>query len=138
VFDTVAQRPLEFTTFEELSLRYLDLDLAGGPISYWLDGLTTVKTWPTNSNTLRVRYVKNPAQMTGPTDEPLIPPRFRDVIVTRAAANAMRDESAGQDNQALEAEYSRRLDVMRRALLDQTRDLQHIRVTGSEDWGVWV
>lgn len=134
VYDTVGRRHLDVTTYEELVQRCLDVALAGAPCSYWIDGLTTVKTWPVGG-ALTVRYVKYPGALSAGTDEPLIPARFRDIIVTLAAKIAAMDASATQDAQALQAEYDRRLEVMRDALLDRSRDTTYVRVTGSVDWG---
>lgn len=137
VYDTGTGRPLALTTPEDLAIRYLDVNKPGAPTHYWLDGLTTVRVWPVAASALTVRYVRVPDLLAAGSDEPVIPPRFRDLIVLRAAANALRDESAGQDQQAAELEFQSRLEEMRRVLLDQSRDLEYIRVTGGGDWGSW-
>lgn len=136
VWETTDRKRLPLTTYDELVWRGLDLTTTGTPCEYWIDGLTTVKTYPLGG-TLSVRYIKTTDALVNTDDEPVIPARFRDVIVTGAARIAAMDESAGVDADALGREYDRRLDVMRQALLDQSRDLSFIRVSGSLDWGAY-
>lgn len=134
VFDTVQRRNLELVTYDDLVRAQVDITQTGSPSHYWIDNTTIVKAWPVGG-TLSVRYIKDPALLVNDADEPVIPARFRDIIVTGAARVAAMDESAGQDQTALDAEYVRRLQIMRDKLLDQSRDTVYIRAGGGSDWG---
>lgn len=136
VYDTTGRRHLDVTSYDELIQQCVDVTQAGTPCVYWIDGLTVVKTWPVGG-TLSVRYLKTPTAMVDPAEQPVIPARFRDIIVTGAARKAAMDQSAAADLDALTQEYQRRLEVMRAALIDQSRDTQFLRTAGGDDWGSW-
>lgn len=133
VYSTGQRTPLPLTTYDELIRCQMDIAQTGSPSRYWVDGETIIRAWPVGG-TLSVRYIKNPALLVNDSDEPIIPARFRDVIVTGAARIAAMDESAGQDQAALDAEYTRRLQIMRDKLLTQSRDTVYVRTAGGEDW----
>lgn len=133
VWEPSLRRRLDLTSHDDLTRRGLDVSTAGSPCEYWIDGLDTVRTWPVGGN-LSVRYIKTPDALVNPDDEPVIPARFRDVIVTGAARVAATDQSAGVDADALGKEYDRRLDVMRQVLLDQSADTGLLLTVGGGDW----
>lgn len=127
VVDSTTGCRLGFVTRDELANRSIDLTYAGSPRYYYIDGGDTITTWPVGG-TLAVRYWKTPVAMAAVGDEPVIPGRFRDLIVTCAARQAAMDQSADSDVQALTVEYQRRLDVMRQALLFQSLQADTVQI----------
>ena len=106
-----------------------DLPDTGTPEYYWLDGLTTLRVYPANTSvTLAVRYHKYPSDMSANGDVPLIPARFRPVIVYRAAAKAHRYKQNFEAAAGMEAEVNRIVDQMREALIFRggEADFQHV------------
>jgi hypothetical protein len=83
----------------------VDLDpaitTAGTPYRYWLDGLTTLKVWPTNtSQTLSIRYLKVPTDLSSDSDTPVVPTRYHPQIVDMAEVLACQDVSDFQKAEA--------------------------------------
>lgn len=111
----------------------LDPQQPGDPLFYWIyDG--EIHTWPVGG-TLSVRFFRVPPKLTSGADEPMIPDRFRDIIVLGAARVGMLDDSAPEDLADYSREYERRLEVMRQALLYQHYEAQTIQVRmPSEDY----
>lgn len=56
VYDVDNNRILEKTDVFDLEKEYPALDKTGNPCYYYLDGNTTINTYPINDTTLRVRY----------------------------------------------------------------------------------
>lgn len=68
---------------------YGALDDTGDPDYYYLDGQTTVKTYPVNaSKQLTVHYVKVPTDLSSSGDTPLVPAAWRMVLVHGATVIA--------------------------------------------------
>lgn len=65
---------------------------AGTPESWWLDGETTLRTYPTSSATLSVRYLKFSAELASGSDSPLIPVRYHALWIDYAVIEAYKDE----------------------------------------------
>lgn len=133
VQDTGSLRPLRFTTREQIVGCGRNPALAGTPCEYWLDGLTVVATWPVGG-TVSVRYVKMPDPLSSTNLTPVIPSRFHDLIVTLAAVKAYGDDSDLADAQNAVGEYTRRIEQMGTALLDQSADTTYVQVGESGDW----
>lgn len=110
----------------------LDPNTAGAPVWYFIDSGTEIRTYPLGG-TLSVRYYEAPAAMALAADTPIVPERFRDIIVLGAARLGMMDESASGDLGAFSQEYERRLDVMREALLYQHRQAEGVSVLAPGD-----
>jgi hypothetical protein len=65
---------------------------AGTPESWWLDGATTLKVYPTSTSVqLSVRYVKFSPELSAGTDTPLIPVRYHSLWVDYAVIQAYLD-----------------------------------------------
>jgi hypothetical protein len=80
----------------------------GSPVNYWLDD-TTLRVYPANTtNTIAVRYVKVPADLSADGDTPIIPGRYHSNIVDIAEALfSARDESDPADQQTVRQEVDR-------------------------------
>ena len=97
---------------------YPDLPTSGTPSVYWLDGLTTLRVYPLNTSvTISVRYHKYAADLSADGDEPLIPDRYRPVLIYRAAAKLHRYRENFEAAAALDGEAERLISQMREALI---------------------
>jgi hypothetical protein len=94
----------------------------GTPIMYWLDGLTTLRTYPVGSNTLSVRYIKVPADLVSGSDVPLVPERYRNLIVDLAVIRALEDKSNFAEAGALRQVTQLGVERMKDTLLDRGGD----------------
>jgi hypothetical protein len=64
----------------------------GAPALWWLDGTTSLKTWPVQASAqLSVRYVKESPELSLDADTPLIPVRYHSTWVDLAAVRAYLD-----------------------------------------------
>lgn len=98
---------------------YGDLSDTGDPSYWYLDGQTTVKTYPVNSTLqLTVHYVKVPADLSG-TDQPVVPLAWRMVIVHGAAVIAHLENGNYELSQARRQVWQESVDRMAAALLGQ-------------------
>ena len=96
--------PIDRRTLQEQSP---DLPDTGTP-SYWFwDSDTSLAVYPASTSiTLKVRYVKNPADLSADGDLPLVPAQYQQAIVDLAVAKAHRNlanyEAAQWHEQAAE------------------------------------
>lgn len=92
------------------------LNDTGAPTNWYLED-TVLKTWPTTSVSLSVRYLKVPADMSSGSDEPLIPNRYRLLIVDGAMLEAYKDADAFDADGALREDYEQALRRMADTLM---------------------
>lgn len=135
VVDTVNDRTLRFRDIRQIVDDDPDLDDTGAPVCYWIEGTTQVKCWPTTSTTVSVRYVKVPTDMSAGSDEPLVPDRYRYLIVERAVAYAYADDDE-QAQGALQV-FEQGFQLMAQDLLfTRVQDgTTRVEVTDGYDWG---
>jgi hypothetical protein len=96
------------------------LTVAGAlnPLFWFRSAPTVVTTYPLNTSlSLSVRYWKFGPDLSAGTDVPLMPDRFRQVIVERAVAKAFRDSNDQPAEAESLQEVDRLLDLMRRELV---------------------
>lgn len=134
VLDTSNDRQLQGVDVRHIADIDSDVSTTGTPQWYWLDGLTTVKVYPTNtSNTLSVRYLKTPVELSANGDEPVIPARFQDLIVDLAVLKGMKDSDNYEAVGILRAEVDRGVQVMANNLLERMLDAPDF-IVQSEGW----
>lgn len=95
-----------------------------GTAQYWyLTGEYTFNVYPVDSTTsFTVYYLKVPTTLSNDSDEPIIPDRFQDLIIDRAAIKCYKDSDNLSAAQALRVEYKAGLDDMAAAFF--ARNLQ--------------
>jgi hypothetical protein len=120
VRDTTSGRWLERSSRQRVVTLGLDPDTQGTPDVYYIDN-GVIRTFPVGG-TLAVRYWKVPDEMASSADTPVVPARFRDVIVTGAARIGLMGDSASEDVQFVTQEYERRIGVMAQSLLGQNQE----------------
>jgi hypothetical protein len=99
VIDTTNENPVVWEDLRTLRERDPNLDDTGDPECWYLDG-DELKIWPLSSNSLTVRYLKTPSDLTS-ADGPLIPDRYQYVLVDSAVAQAYADsDNYGRYNAA--------------------------------------
>lgn len=97
VVDTTNMLELTGVDARDVALRDTIVTTAGAPDAWWLDGETTLKTYPTSSTaSLSVRYVKYSPELVADSDTPLIPVRYHPLWVDFAVVEAYQDS----DNQS--------------------------------------
>jgi hypothetical protein len=69
---------------------YADLTLAGPPGGWYLTSDTVLTTFPVGTGTLSVRYIKFSPELSGDSDAPLIPARYRTTWVDLAEVEVLR------------------------------------------------
>jgi hypothetical protein len=72
---------LEGRDVRDITSWNVDLDTAGNPTNFWLDGMTTLRVWPLNTtDTISVRYLKTVNTLTADTDTTVFPGRVCSVL----------------------------------------------------------
>lgn len=72
-----------------------DLTAQGSGLVWWLDGETSLKTWPAGSSAqLSVRYIKQSPELASDSDAPLIPARYHQTWIDLAVVRAHLDANA--------------------------------------------
>lgn len=98
-----------------------DLSETGTPVVYWLEN-NTITVWPGSSvDTVTVRYVKVPTDLSADADVPLIPTGFHDLIVHGTVLQAQLDNDMIQSYQITRQVWQTRIDQMVQAIMG--RDL---------------
>jgi len=112
-----------------------DLSETGSPQVYWLEG-NTVVVWPgSGTDTITVRYVQTPTDMSSDSDTSVIPTGFHDLLVLGAVAHAQMDNDDWQGYQFTRQVWQNRIDGMVQAVMG--RDLGGptlMTVTEPKDW----
>lgn len=97
---------------------YGDLTDTSTLASYWYKtSPTVIATYPVSTATLTVSYFKFGPDLSSGSDTPLMPDRFRQVIVEMAAQKAHRDNGNEAEAQACLSEAERILGRMRETLV---------------------
>ena len=92
VVDTTNQRQLTGLDARDITDRDAIVTTSGTPDSWWLDGTTTLKVYPTSTSAqLSVRYVKFSPELSVGSDTPLIPVRYHALWVDYAMVEAYLD-----------------------------------------------
>jgi hypothetical protein len=115
-----------------------NVSTAGVPSSWWLDGGSTLRVYPTSTTAqLSVRYVRCSPDLSAGSDAPLIPSRLHPVWIDYAVVEAYKDDDRFNEAQALLGFVrANRLPQIIETYGDRNRqnpDTQVI-VAGSEDW----
>lgn len=123
VTDSTNDAKLRSIERSDLSDMFPDLPDSGSAEWYYLDDPTTLAVYPADtSSTFSVRYVKVPAELSGDTDEPVVPARFHDLIVDGAALRAYKDSDNFDAASFMRGEFERGVGQMVWALLVRTLD----------------
>ncbi len=99
-----------------------DLTTVGTPYLYYITSGTIVNTFPYSTDTISVKYWKVPTALSGDTDEPVIPSRFRALIVDAAVVRAYEDDDEGDMADAARSRFDSRLAEMKDSLMRQQHD----------------
>lgn len=118
VLDATSKTKLEQADWRSLTDTYADLTITGAAVFFYITAGSVINVFPANTTvTLSVRYYKNPADLANALDTPVVPAAFHDVILLGAFRRAYLEDGAGADYQMVAAEFDRRVNVMRTALL---------------------
>lgn len=97
---------------------YGSLTDTGDPSFWYLDGQTTLKTYPVNaSRSVTVGYIKVPTALSGNSDQPLVPLSYRMVLVYGAKCIAHLENGDYEAEQAARGVWQQYVDRMASALL---------------------
>lgn len=112
VVDVGNLNPLVEMDRDALADGFADLTTTG-TASYWYrTAPTVIAVYPVSTVTLTVRYFKFGPDMSAGTDVPLIPDRFRQIVVERACAMGLRAIGDGNGAGLCMQEYDRLLAQM--------------------------
>jgi hypothetical protein len=137
-------------TTDELKIQPLDrrivsemdpaLDDVGTAEFYYISSGNVVNVYPANtSDTFRVRYWEVPDELTSDSSTPVVPSRWRYLIVENAARRAYQDSDNRELSQMCAEEYQRGLIKMIEMYAVQQHDRpDEIQVVASEDLGYWT
>jgi hypothetical protein len=131
VADATADYALTQVDRDALVDAFADLTITGTAQYWYRSAPTTIAVYPVSTLTLTVKYFKFGPDMAAGTDAPLMPDRFRQVIVERACATGLRAMGDLNGAQACMQEYDRVLQVMRESLL--STPAYQLRTYVSED-----
>lgn len=118
-----------------LARRYPDLSLPGTPRHWYLEG-DSLKTYPVDATeNLSVRFIRVPSELEEDGDEPLVPSRYRDLIVDGAVLKAYKDTDNFEAYGSLATVVQDGVSGMARTLMDRNRSgAEQVEVTSGTDW----
>lgn len=95
-------------------IRDLDpgLDDTGTPVMWYLEG-QTIKTWPDSTESLNVRYIREPPALDTDGDSPLIPEAYHPILVDLVVIHGLKDNDEYEQAQGLQAVVDRSVQDMR-------------------------
>lgn len=129
--NTVTELPLSFIDRRTVVDTYPDLTEPGNPEFAYFTSPTTIEGFPVGSDTINVRYVKVPTDLSADSDEPVIPARYRYAIVDFACGRAYMDSDNPQMAQAVRGDAEATVQLMREHLmLPQHQDADQVVVYG--------
>jgi hypothetical protein len=123
VIDTTGQYKLHPLDRRNITDNNYSVDEEGAPQFYYITGGDTIHCFPKrDANVLSVRYWKVPDSLTNDADEPLVPERFRSIIIEAAVRRAYEDDDEWELAAASEQRFDIRLRAMAENLLSQQHD----------------
>lgn len=127
-------RPLDRRNLTDYAV---DLTVAGTADYYYTTAGTTVNVYPADTtSTFNVHYWKVPTDLSADSDTPLIPSRFRSLIVDCAVIYAYEDDDEGAQADGAKSRYEYRLNDMKNSLMIQQHDEAESWVV-TRDLSVW-
>lgn len=129
----------EILTVEDIrTLREADpgLDQTGAPAVWYLSGENTISVWPVRADTLSVRYIKVPTDLSG-SATPILPTRYHYLLVEGALYYAYRDSDEPEMAQNCKDEFEEGIAEMAVATLAPNYDSLMSTVVyynSSTDW----
>jgi len=133
VADVAANALLRFADLTELTQGDPNLESEGSPSRWFLDG-SKIAVYPISTRTIKVTYVKTPADLKEPGDEPVVPAAYQGVIVDGACAKAYKPTDNFEAMQYVRQEFDRSLRGMVHALMRPNYDgHRRILLTGSPE-----
>lgn len=123
VTDRTTDRKLDSIDRRDLTDMFPDLPDSGSPSWYYLDSSTSLAVYPASTtDTIQVRYLKVPAELSVAADEPVVPARFQDLIVDGAVIRGYKDSDNFESAALLTGLYELALEAMVLSLLVRTLD----------------
>ncbi len=104
---------LTATSRDVLLRQYGELTTTGTPVYFYLASPTVVSVYPVSTASINVTYWKVGPDLTAASDAPLMPDRYRGIIVELACAKAYRDTDDPEMAGVCQAEADRILQRMR-------------------------
>lgn len=101
---------------DELVTMFADLTTTGLATCWYRSAPTTISVYPVSTISLTVRYFKFAPDMAAATDAPLMPDRFRQIVVERATGMGLRAIGDLNGAQACMTEHDRLLGLMRESV----------------------
>lgn len=138
VLSVVSTTSAEVLQWEDIrTLRESDpsLSQSGVPYCWYFEG-TDLTAYPSSSDTLSVRYIKVPTDLTNNSDEPVFPARYHYALVDGACTYAYRDSDNLEAASATEDEFEKAILEMTDSLLVVNYDSPaNIVISGTSlDW----
>jgi hypothetical protein len=110
-------------TMAQVRQDFTDINAAGTPQYWWIEGDTILHAWPGDGASVTVWYVADSPPLVDPGDTPMIPARYHHLWIDLAVIEAYRDSDNFQAAQLLRADvYAVMQDVIARY---ETRNRQH-------------
>ena len=137
VADSTSQVPLGKIDAEDIvDFTATNLGLAAQPSAWYLTSDTVLTTYPVGTVTLAVRYVKFSPELSGDSDAPLIPARYRSSWADLAEVECLRYGVKDRDSaNSMEAEVFKRLEEIAGVytMMDQAMNYQGLQTGASVD-----
>jgi hypothetical protein len=136
VVDLTNQNELEGIDPRDVVDLDTNVSTAGTPRFWWLDGLTTLRTYPVSTTAqISVRYSKYSPEMSASSDTPQIPVRYHPIWVDLAVVEAYKDDDRFNEAQSLMGLINLRLDEMTVLLARNEANPPSQVITGASfDW----
>lgn len=118
VWNQTQAYPLVHTSAGELEAQGVDLTTEGWPTHWYFTDEETIAVWPVSAtDTIQVRYFVAPTEMLDEDEDPLLPCRWRTLVVDAAVVRAYWDSDNTDTADRLEQRFNRRLARMLEAEL---------------------
>ncbi len=117
VVDTTGNGPLQWEDMRTILEFDPSLSATGSPELWYLNGSALTVYPASTTNTISVRYLKVPTDLSADTDTPILPSRFHYILVEGALVKAYKDDDEEQGAQAATGEFELGLLRMQAELL---------------------
>jgi hypothetical protein len=123
VVDTTQRFPLTGMDVRDVVDMDAIVGTVGTPAFYWLDGMTTLNVYPTNTtDSLSVRYLKYETDLSAGTDTPVIPGRWHGLWIDRAVIECYKDSDNFEQAALLKQTYDLNVTEMRSVVFSRQYD----------------
>lgn len=122
VVDVTNKNQLRYADRRQLVAIDPTLSSSGAAERWYMEGATSLKVYPSSTSSFLTRYVKAVPDLSEPTDEPVVPSNYQELIIEGMVIRGYKNRDAWEAASAARAEWKLGMERMVRNLIKRNFD----------------